>query len=540
MSIRKLVFFGVVTTALACSLNAQIPSAVNSPLVLWQTRVGGTDQDAAAAVVTLDDGSIVVSGTSRSTDGSVTQHHGDAERGDFWIVCLDAFGVVRWQRSLGGSSYEEAHAMVRTSDGNIVVAGESRSNDGDVTGHHGSEDFADAWIVKINVSGAIMWQHSLGGSDFDAAYGLAATNDGGVFVVGASNSNDGDVTGHHGASEITDGWIARLDGNGTLQWQQSLGGSDNEELRAAVVTSDGGVIAAGTSSSSDGDVPMNRGGDDLWIVRLDAAGALIWSRTAGGSQNDGAASVAVRSNGQIAAGGYSFSDDGDVHGHHGTMGFSDAWIATFNSDGTFFSEHSYGGSRNDAAQSLVKRDGGFAVAGWSESHDGDIVGHHGGIASDMWLFGTDAADTIIWSVSFGSNDREVASGTAALDNGKFVVVGSATHFNPSSEHHDNEDYLIVTIGVPTIVNPPIVSVPHIAAYPNPFSSTTTIHIPDDVHCAPGGVLIVTDMLGREVKRMTTIVGNDIVLSREGLREGEFVFRLYSNATVCGEGRVVVR
>jgi hypothetical protein len=285
---------------------------------------------------------------------------------------------------------------------------------------------------------------------------------------------------------------------------------------------------------------MNRGSYDEWVIRLDPAGSIVWSRTAGGDGNDGVTSLFVRANGVIAAAGYSFSDDGDVHGHHGPTAYSDSWITTFDSTGTLLTEHSYGGGRNDAAQSVALWDGGLAVAGWSESHDGDVVGHHGSITPDMWLFGIDAGDTIVWGTSIGTNDRETGTGIVSTAPGQYVAVGTATLYNPSTDRHDNDDYMAVKINTPSAAAQPVASLPVAAAYPNPFSTTTTIHIPDEVHCAPGGVLILTDMLGREVKRMADVNTNDITLTRDNLREGQYAFRLYSNGQVCCEGRVVVR
>ncbi|HHZ64519.1 MAG TPA: hypothetical protein EYN51_03310, partial [Flavobacteriales bacterium] len=113
--------------------------------------------------------------------------------------------VIEWQKSLGGSNTDWAYSIQQTTDGGYIVAGWSQSNDGDVTGNHGGGDY---WVVKLDVSGNISWQKSLGGSNTDWAYSIQQTTDGGYIVAGYSESNDGDVTGNHGTSDY---WIVKLD-----------------------------------------------------------------------------------------------------------------------------------------------------------------------------------------------------------------------------------------------------------------------------------------------------------------------------------------
>jgi len=140
----------------------------------------------------------VVSGYSASNDGDVSGNHGLQ---DCWVVKLDASGNLEWQKCLGGSDYDYCHTIQQTTDGGFVIAADSYSKDGDVSGNHGWDDY---WIAKMDFSGNLEWQESFGGSDFDWPFLISQTNDGGFVVSGASTSTDGDVTGHHASS---DGWI---------------------------------------------------------------------------------------------------------------------------------------------------------------------------------------------------------------------------------------------------------------------------------------------------------------------------------------------
>ena len=112
--------------------------------------------------------------------------------------------TIQWQKCLGGTVTDEANSIQQTSDGRFIVAGYTFSNDGDVSGNHGNSDY---WVVKLNSSGDILWQKCLGGTIDDRAYSIQQTSDGGFIVAGFTVSNDGDVSGNHGAS---DAWVVKL------------------------------------------------------------------------------------------------------------------------------------------------------------------------------------------------------------------------------------------------------------------------------------------------------------------------------------------
>ena len=153
------------------------------------------------------------------TIGAAAGHHGSTNYGDLWIVKLTKTGLFQWEKSLGGSGGDVGYSIQQTSDGGYIVAGNSGSNDGDVTGHHGSTDSMDCWIVKLTNAGDIQWQKSLGGSGVDQASSIQQTSDGGYIIAGRSSSTDGDVTGNHGSYDC---WIVKLTTVGEIQWQDSL------------------------------------------------------------------------------------------------------------------------------------------------------------------------------------------------------------------------------------------------------------------------------------------------------------------------------
>src|SRR6266536_2308820 len=123
---------------------------------------------------------------------------------------------------------------------------------------------------------SIEWQKSFGGSDDDEPYSIQLTSDGGSIAAGFSYSHDGDVTGNPSGVDF---WIVRLDAAGNLLWQKALGGSDDDYGSAVQQTTDGGFIVGGYSESNNGDVSGNHGGYDFWIVKLSADGNLLWQKS---------------------------------------------------------------------------------------------------------------------------------------------------------------------------------------------------------------------------------------------------------------------
>ena len=183
--------------------------------------------------------------------------------------CSTAQPTIEWQKSLGGTGSDGATTIQQTADGGYIVAGASISTDGDVTGNHGGNDY---WVVKLNSTGTITWQKCLGGTGDDFASSIQQTIDGGYIVAGYSESTNGDVTGNHGGQDY---WVIKLDSTGSITWQKSLGGTSQDYAYAIQQTADGGYIVAGYTTSTDGDVTGNHGDYDYWVVKLSPAVGVV-------------------------------------------------------------------------------------------------------------------------------------------------------------------------------------------------------------------------------------------------------------------------
>ncbi|MDN7025300.1 PKD domain-containing protein [Methanoculleus sp. FWC-SCC1] len=345
--------------------------------------------------------------------------------------------VPEWQAACGGSGWDAGVDLRSTGDGGVIAVGSSRSDDGEVSGNHGHTDI---WVVKIDADGTPLWQRCLGGSGDDYAAGVAETVDGGYIAVGTTWSCDGDVCGNHGGCDL---WVVKLDDSGTLLWQRCLGGTGLDSGSAVRPSADGGYVIVGSTLSSDGDVCGNHGSSDLWVVKLDGGGSLLWQACLGGSGYDEGWGITETADGGYVVVGSVASPDGDVSGNHGS---SDLWVVNLDAAGNLRWKSALGGSGGDYGYDICRTaDGGYAVAGMTDSCDGDVSGNHG--AWDAWVVRLDADGDLLWQRCFGGSDLDAARSIRRVAGGGYVVVGDTYSIDGDADgNHGGCDLWVVGLG----------------------------------------------------------------------------------------------
>jgi hypothetical protein len=430
----KILFMRIVIIALALSMlcsckknndngTPQTPTPVPTAnfLLQWQKAMGGSSIDLANSVAATPDGGCIIAGKTNSNNGDINglQFHGAS---DFWIVKLNSGGTIEWQKVLGGTSDEEPKSIIRTSDGGYAIAGLTNSTDGDVVpGSHGG-NHSDAWVVKLNSTGNIVWQKVFGGSLGDQALSLTESSNGDLTVAGLTLSTDGNFSGNHGQQEM---WVIRLTSTGNFLWQKLLGGSNADEAHSIIATSDGGSIIAGLSRSNNGDVSGNHGDADCWIVKLNTTGDITWQKSFGGSGFEYGKSIAATSDGGFIVAGYTESNNGDISGYHGG---GDAWVFKITNSGTIVWQNPVGYSSNEGANSVTI------------ASSGDIVIAGGG-SSDCWISKLKSDGSLVNLKVFGGSEADWFESVTTLANGEFVAVGNAASNNGdvSGYHGGNYD-----------------------------------------------------------------------------------------------------
>jgi hypothetical protein len=297
-----------------------------SGILKWETCLGGSFEDYSCHVARLSDGSYLCVGQSNSIDGMVTGNHGVL---DGWVVKLDKFGSFKWEKSLGSTQYDGFEGIYTTTDDGALLCGWAGANDGDVLcNFHGG--FSDAWLVKIDSSGNIEWQQCYGGTSDDEVFLIQKSSDNGYILVGQTSSNDGDVSGNHGDEDF---WILKIDSIGTLEWQKCYGGSGTDQPNFIKQLSDGNYIIGGSTNSTDFDVQgnhsVNASYTDGWLIKITPTGELIWQRCFGGALSETLTDLIELQNGTMMILGVENSPDNsfDVQcNHHGTTLYTDVWL----------------------------------------------------------------------------------------------------------------------------------------------------------------------------------------------------------------------
>ena len=211
--------------------------------------------------------------------------------------------AIEWQNTIGGNNADKLRSLIQTSDGGYLLGGYSASGiSGDKT--EASLIYFDYWIVKLDAFGSIEWQNTIGGSNEDVLNSVIQTTDGGYLLGGYSESG---ISGDKTEAWLggADYWVVKLDDTGNIEWQNTIGGSNTDIIYSVIQTLDGGYLLGGYSSSgiSVDKTEANLGGADYWVVKLDATGNIEWQNTIGGSSFDYLYSVIQTSDGGYLLGG---------------------------------------------------------------------------------------------------------------------------------------------------------------------------------------------------------------------------------------------
>ena len=333
----------------------------------WQKTIGGSMDDDVTCIERLSDGTFLLSGYTWSHDGDFSDN---TKPYAIWNIQIDGAGHILWKRCYPGRSSSFVNDGKETPDGGMIMIGQAYT-DHAIPGFHVGYDVL---VVKSDMNGTIIWEKLIGGSGDDYGDNILPVADGGYIGIGYTNSNDGDVSGNHGSY---DAWLFRLDGLGNLLWQRCLGGSLFDEGREIVITPDGEYAVMGSTNSNNGDVRGNHGSFDYWWVKISKNGSVINQKCFGGSDYDNAYDLELTPDGNYVAFGVLYSKDGDVTRNHGdgdywVMEFdqngSVLWQNSLGGPGL---------DQGQCIKPDLSGKGMFSLTGYSYANGGDVTGNHG-------------------------------------------------------------------------------------------------------------------------------------------------------------------
>ena len=291
---------------------------------LWAKTFGGANEDFGSSLeLTLDGGYIIV---GRTTYGNLDK--------DVYLIKTDANGDSLWTKTYGGSSVDFGLFVVQTLDSGYIITGATES-----FGNGGR----DIYLIKTDANGDSLWTTTFGGSVFDVGNCVQQTTDGGYIIIGGTNSfGNGD----------RDAYLIKTDEDGVEQWNQTFGGTAYDVGNSVQQTTDGGYIITGRTGS------YGSGDKDVYLIKTDANGDSLWTKTFGGSAFDLGTSVK-----QTPDGGYIISGGTNSFGN----GERDVYLIKTDGNGTELWNKTFGGSSVDIANSLqLTSDGGYIIIGFTE------------------------------------------------------------------------------------------------------------------------------------------------------------------------------
>ena len=345
---------------------------------------------------------------------------------DFYVVKMDADGQLQWQKNIGGTAQDNASDAEQTPDGGYIVVGRSMSNNLDMPGNQGASDIR---LVKLDSTGEMVWQRNYGSTGFDEVHALLVTSDSGYVIMGGANAGNGDVTGHHGN---LDAWVLKLDADGDVEWDRAYGGSATDFGKDIKATSDGGYILLGTTSSTNGDVTCGLSESRMWVVKVDSTGTVQWDVCHGSPLGNMAHEIQLTADGGYIGIGYVQGIGDDVTE---VFGGKDIWIFKLDSAGTLEWERSIGAAGDDQGHSIVQTwDGGYiAVGEYAEEPNN---------SSGCGIFKLGSTGAVEWSQFLELETNAIAFQVLALPDGDFVVAGQG---DPAIPPDNGMDFWVVKL-----------------------------------------------------------------------------------------------
>lgn len=358
--------------------------------IAWEKTYGGQFDDTATRIIRTTDNGFLLGGTSLSDRSGDKGYLTNGLSPDYWVLKLDKNGQLLWQKNFGGDFTEKLMALSENSYG-YALTGHSYSDiSGDkTTDNTGSENRADYWLVSTDKTGKLKHTYTYGTVGPELAC-CSISSDYGNIVGGSSYSRAQQGAKTHDPYGGCDYWIVRTDLSGTKQYDSTIGGSSSDFMTCLIGAHDGGYVAGGYSESPVSGLKTEpcRGAYDYWVLKMNIDGHIIWQKTLGGSLGDYMTSVAQTRDGGFLVGGYSNSDISGEKSENSKGGY-DYWIVKLDSSGNKQWDKTFGGSGDDMLTGVAELDSGqYIMAGTSNSPvSGDKTsGTVGGTGDpDFWV-----------------------------------------------------------------------------------------------------------------------------------------------------------
>ncbi|MFN0203555.1 MAG: OmpA family protein [Bacteroidia bacterium] len=392
--------------------------------------LGGKNFDIGKRLVYLADGSYVIAAEVASADGLGEGHSGDDLSADVVVMKYNPQGVTAWKVLLDGEGHEDLSDMIATSDGGFALIGTTNSKKGTIRSTHGEMDI---FVAKISSAGDLKWARNYGGIGNDRGFGLTEVYDGGLILACEAGSLDGNMQSDPRGG--LDAWLARVDYTGEIMWEKHYGGSRNETALCALTLGENSYLIAGVTNSEDADVKGKAGQHDAWIFEIDENGKMQWQTKYGGEANEMLHAMRLTPDNQVVMIGTTFSKTGNISKQRG---LGDIWLLKIDTKGKLIFSKTYGGTKQDGGSDvLCTKDGGYLLVGMTQSKEGDFTENHG--YYDGAVLKTDKNGTVSWTKALGSVKKDFLHTAIEISEGEYLCMGLSDEDKTNPSHLINHN-----------------------------------------------------------------------------------------------------
>ncbi|OGD18703.1 MAG: hypothetical protein A2W03_08930 [Candidatus Aminicenantes bacterium RBG_16_63_16] len=402
------------------------------------TFLGGSDGDKGNGIAVDSSGNIYVTGTSYAAWGTPVRAFAGTR--EAFVAKLDATGALQWNTFLGSANYDYGYAIAVDKNGNVYVLGTSSATWGAPVNPYSGN--SDAFVAKLNGSGALQWNTFLGQTGIEWASAIALDASGNPYISGSSDDTWGSPVNAFAGGR--DGFVAKLDTSGALQWNTFLGSIVNDYASGIALDAGGNVYAGGYSYDTWG-TPVRPFDTtpDSFAAKLNGSGVLQWNTFVGGAGSDTGGAIAVDVQGNIMVTGRSNATWGSpVNAYPGS--YYAVFAAKVNNGGalqwnTFLGSNLF----NDAYKIAADSGGNAYVAGYSDATWGSPVRPYSG-GLDGFVAKLSASGSLVWNAFLGTTGTDECLAVAAESNGNAYVTGysNATWGSPIRPHTNWEDAFV--------------------------------------------------------------------------------------------------
>jgi hypothetical protein len=423
--------------------------------ITFERTYGGVDDDWGYSAAQTDDGGYVIAGESVPF-GAVSS--------DLYLIRTDGGGETVWTRTYGGLSREWGYSLHETSDGGYIIAGATWSF---------GAGTCDVYLIKIDSTGDTLWTHTCGGADMEAGNSVLEAQAGGYIIAGWTHSYG------LGSSDV---YLIKTDSGGDTVWTRAYGGADPDWGSSVDQTSAGGYIIAGQTMSH------GAGAGDVYLIKTNGAGDMVWTHTYGGPDPDCGLSVCETGDGGYVIAGVTASFG---------AGGEDVYLIRTDGGGDTVWTRTYGGLGSDGAYSLGETsDGGYVIAGWTSSF--------GAGSDDVYLIKTNSSGDTVWTRSYGGPGSDRGYSVEQTSDGGYIIAGVTSSYGAGAYDvylikTDADGFVQVTEGPEEIRRPGSWYLRQ--NHPNPFGAATAITyaLPD----AQSVTLAIYDIRGALVRSLVS-------------------------------------